>query len=41
MNGILHPHALNASGPSALRVTAMTASDRTIPSVGDVCSQPV
>ena len=40
-NGILHPHWLKASGPSAVRVTAITASDTTMPSVGDVCSHPV
>ena len=40
-NGIRHPHAVNASVPTASRVRMMTTRDRTIPSVGEVCSQPV
>jgi len=40
-NGMRHPHALNASVPNSSRVVMMTSRDTTIPSVGEVCSQPV
>ena len=40
-NGIRHPHAFHASVPTVSRVPMITARDTTMPSVGDVCSQPV
>ncbi len=40
-NGIRQPHSLKASLPKYVRVPTITARDTTIPSVGDVCSQPV
>ena len=41
MNGIRQPHSLNAASPSYFCVPMITASDTTIPSVGDVWSHPV
>jgi|GraSoiStandDraft_10_1057309.scaffolds.fasta_scaffold671161_1 hypothetical protein len=40
-NGTRHAHALNTSVPKYVRVAMMTASETTIPRVGEVCSQPV
>ena len=41
MNGIRQPQSLKASLPRYVRVPMITASETTIPSVGDVWSQPV
>jgi hypothetical protein len=40
-NGTRHAHALNTSVPKYVRVAMITTSDTTMPSVGEVCSQPV
>src|SRR5262245_20222261 len=41
MNGTRQPQSLNASTPRYERIPMMVASDTTMPSVGEVCSQPV
>src|SRR5207237_2862048 len=41
MNGRRQPQSVKASTPGYHRMPMMTASDRTIPSVGDVWSHPV
>ena len=41
MNGSRQPQSLNASVPSQARMPMIVASETTMPSVGEVCSQEV